>query len=327
MAGMCQLGPVGRSPRLSIAGLDWSVKRHRLRFCVGGRLLVEAATPAAFLEAPVETITASPAVLVGAIAAMPSYIEAAILPSVPVTDATLPQVAGAIVSCPSRHEHYMVDFTPGEAAYRARWNRKHRHELDRKKRRFAEATGNNHAFRVARTPSEVEAFLSGIARLAETTWQARLLHLQLETGKESRARYLEVAREGRARAYELDIDGRPVAFGWCDAAGDRLRYRFTGYDPEFSALSPGVILLDRMISDMFEDGSYRILDLGYGDAQYKREFANLSLHCASYFAFRDNYRNRALLAAYHYSNAVSDWMARCVDRAGLKTRLRQALRR
>lgn len=75
---------------------------------------------------------------------------------------------------------------------------------------------------------------------------------------------------------------------------DVLHYWFPGYDPKFSELSPGNILLNMMIEAAAGEGC-RAVHLGPGEYRYKLEFANASIPVTSGIVYGDSLSGRAAM--------------------------------
>ena len=75
------------------------------------------------------------------------------------------------------------------------------------------------------------------------------------------------------RLWFLELDGEPVAswYGW--RLGDRYSFYNGGFDPSRSKLSPGMVLLARVLESAFEEGA-RTFDFLLGDESYKGRFAD-----------------------------------------------------
>ena len=314
--------------RIEQGGVVWSLKPHRLRFVLGDRLIAAVPTPAAFLETPVERLGSDPAPLIASLDAMPRPVQALVLPShpLPAADWRPTQDRGALIAVSSRHAHSMIELDRGGQAYRAAMPKKRRHEIERKHRRFAEAVGQPAEVRLHRTPDEVARFFEYVTPLARATYQARLLKVGLPLDAAFRAHTREQAAADDIRAFTLDIAGQPAAFGFCRGEGARLSYQYTGYDPGHRALSLGVLLLDRMLDQLFAEGRFTAMDLGHGDAQYKREFATHSFDCATLLVYRNSLRNRALLGAHGAVDRMSERAIGAIEKAGLKQRIKRWMR-
>nr|MBX2835647.1 GNAT family N-acetyltransferase [Gammaproteobacteria bacterium] len=62
-----------------------------------------------------------------------------------------------------------------------------------------------------------------------------------------------------------------VEYAFCEK--HRLLFFQTGFDPEFKSLSPGHVLMSRMITDAIDQGVHEI-DLLKGDYPYKANYAS-----------------------------------------------------
>jgi len=73
----------------------------------------------------------------------------------------------------------------------------------------------------------------------------------------------------------------------------------TGFDPEFSKLSPGKLLLHHWIEDSFAQG-YREFDFMVGDETYKRHWATSTRPNYEFFIFKNTARSNLLKCYYTY---------------------------
>lgn len=105
---------------------------------------------------------------------------------------------------------------------------------------------------------------SGRHNILRTGWVAALLEELWEQ------------REGqwRARLVTLRVDGTPVAAEFGVFWNGIFHPWIAAYDPEFSAYSPGHLLVARLLEAMSPNDISRY-DLGLDDAAYKSEFANV----------------------------------------------------
>lgn len=94
--------------------------------------------------------------------------------------------------------------------------------------------------------------------------------------KQALSRFAEAAqRRGWLRLRLLEVDGAPVAafLGW--RVGDTFTFYQGGFDPEWSELSVGMVLLTRTIASAIEEGASEF-DMLLGDEAYKKRFQNQS---------------------------------------------------
>lgn len=81
------------------------------------------------------------------------------------------------------------------------------------------------------------------------------------------------ARKNQVRLYTLNVDGRAIASVYMLGKGQTRYFYQSGYDPEFSKQSPGLVLLARTIEDAFTEGASEY-DFLHGSEPYKFEWAN-----------------------------------------------------
>jgi len=83
-----------------------------------------------------------------------------------------------------------------------------------------------------------------------------------------------LARSGVARLYLLRTPAHAVAALYGFVAGDRFLYFQSGFDPAFTALSPGTVLLSNVVEDAIRLGLSRF-ELLRGDEAYKSRWTSL----------------------------------------------------
>ena len=116
----------------------------------------------------------------------------------------------------------------------------------------------------------------------------------------------------------LRVDGQPAALHLGMRSESVWHWWFPTYDPSLSRYSPGLILLLEMAAAAPGLG-LRVIDLGKGEARYKRSFANGALQVAEGVV-----ETPSLAAAVTHVRRVARGAAR---RTGLGPRLRGVVRR
>jgi len=81
------------------------------------------------------------------------------------------------------------------------------------------------------------------------------------------------AKLGMLDVAVLKIDGKPAAFQYNYHFEGNLYGLRMGFDPQFSRLGVGKVLMANVIEDSFARGD-KVLDLGIGDFRFKRQFRN-----------------------------------------------------
>ena len=139
----------------------------------------------------------------------------------------------------------VVSLDGGWEGYLARLDKKQRHELRRKLRR-AEESPDEVRLRIVSPSDDIEAQIeSFLALMALGADKARFLQPAM------RRYFLGLTRGaftcGCLHLAFLDVDGVPAAAYWSFDYNDRLWVYNSGLNPAFSALSPGWVLLGRLI--------------------------------------------------------------------------------
>ena len=151
--------------------------------------------------------------------------------------------------------------------YLATLTKKERHEVRRKVRRSEEAGET-----VLRDSSDPIADLETFVELHQKRWGADGLFPDTAGGRASRTFFRRLFElfglDDALRLSFLEVGGRRVAAGiWFQ--DDRRAYFFNaGVDPEAKAVSPGVVMVERFVRRMLEEGR-RELDFLRGDEGYK----------------------------------------------------------
>jgi CelD/BcsL family acetyltransferase involved in cellulose biosynthesis len=154
--------------------------------------------------------------------------------------------------------------------YLAGLSGKHRHELQRKIRRL---TREVPAARVAcaERPDEIERRFDDFLGLhrRSRTGKARFMDERMETF--FRRAVGTLAEHDGARLWLLDTPAGPIA-SFVTLEWDRTVGLYnSGFDPAQAALSPGLVLLARLIEDAIERGRERF-DFLRGEERYKYDF-------------------------------------------------------
>jgi CelD/BcsL family acetyltransferase involved in cellulose biosynthesis len=141
-------------------------------------------------------------------------------------------------------------------------------------RRFERRLAKDHEVRLRRTesPGELQADLGTVFDLHDRRWEGQT-SLSSETARAFHGDFAAAALErGWLRLWVLEVDGEPIAawYGW--RLGDRYAYYNSGFDPEHSALRPGLLLLAGVIRAALEEGAGEF-DFLLGDESYKFRFA------------------------------------------------------
>jgi CelD/BcsL family acetyltransferase involved in cellulose biosynthesis len=125
------------------------------------------------------------------------------------------------------------------------------------------------------TTETLETDLSRFFALHESRWQGGS-SLDSPNAREFLCAFARAAdRNGWLRLRLLEVDGTAVAafFGW--RLGGTFTFYQSGFDPSWSDLSVGIVLLTRTIRAAIEEGASEF-DMLLGTEDYKRRFQNAS---------------------------------------------------
>jgi CelD/BcsL family acetyltransferase involved in cellulose biosynthesis len=155
------------------------------------------------------------------------------------------------------------------AAYRARRKSSFKADLRRRHRRLGEQ--GEVRLDVRDGSQDLARLLAEGWELEASEWKDRL-GTAVAARAETRRFYAEVAgraaARGRLRLFFLRLDEAPIAFIFALQQGGVLYLMKGGFDPARGRMSPGQLLLERIIEQAFSTGLDRIELLG-GDEAYK----------------------------------------------------------
>jgi hypothetical protein len=146
--------------------------------------------------------------------------------------------------------------------------------------------------------SELEEIIRKVESIADKTYQ-RGLGVGFIDSPDALSRLRLKAEKGWLRVHILSLDGVPCAFWSWTLYKGVLHGDYTGYDPAYRGVSPGMFLLIRIIEELCGQGgedAVAAIDFGLGDARYKTELADQHWMDASFCLYAPNLRGVALNA-------------------------------
>jgi CelD/BcsL family acetyltransferase involved in cellulose biosynthesis len=148
-------------------------------------------------------------------------------------------------------------------------------EIHRKIRRF-DAAGRSEVV-VVSAVDECEAAMSDILQVESRSWKANV-SASLSGNPQLARLYatfaMRAARSGLLKSYVLYLDRRPVSYVFGVVVGNEYYAFKTSYDAAFRQLSPGIVVLNRVLRDAVDDGLTTV-DWGPGTGmRWKDEFSN-----------------------------------------------------
>jgi hypothetical protein len=217
--------------------------------------------------------------------------------------------------------HYLVRFPDNPLDYWKKFSGKTRNTLRRKAGKL------EHRLVRYTSPQEVPAFFEKAYQVSQTSWQTKRLGLRVGNDPQTCAVWSRVAALGGFRSYTLDHDGRPVAFVLGTCYNGFYRYEEVAYDQAYAQYSPGTVLLFKLIEDLIGCDPPRVLDFGFGEAEYKRLFATAEVRTGQVLLVRRALRPASALRLERLTARVSALAREGARRAGLLGLFRRLYRR
>lgn len=173
-----------------------------------------------------------------------------------------------------------------EEVYR-RMSSDRRIELRRRIRKLESHAAGKQRIVCYRFAREMDDLFRDIEHIAKKTYQ-RGLGAGFSDTDVVRQRLGLAARLGWLRANVLYLGDRPIAFWVGMLYGQTFVSEYMGYDPEFRRLSPGMVLIMRVIEGFCaraNGDNVRELDFGLGHAEYKAALCSKNWREGSVFIF------------------------------------------
>ena len=273
-----------RTSQLGGVGPDWKLQGLRL---AGGRILGNAES--AELQNSILKTAASYATKSSADFLLIEDLDE----STPLFDAVYDHSAHEcllFVTHDFQRRHY-IDFPATEAQY-ADSISNHSRKLFR---RALKKCPNAHLERITAV-NQIPDFLDTAHEISRHSWQSNQFGMRIRNDEKELRLLTSLAVNGLLRSYVFRIDGIPVAFAVGNQHGHSFRYEETAFNPEFRQFSPGRTMLQLIIEDLLRHDSPKTFDFGFGDAEYKQQFANRESRSGTLWLVPPGLRARLALA-------------------------------
>jgi CelD/BcsL family acetyltransferase involved in cellulose biosynthesis len=227
----------------------------------------------------------------------------------------MPAVAAAagIVFVRQRYTRYHTDLTIGFDTWLAGLSGNARSSLKRKRKKLAEVGEGALEVRCYRTAQELAEFHGLARRVAERTYQEKLLGAGLPSDVPFRAVMQGKGARGEAFGWLLFVGGSPIAYLYCPMSGGDVRYDYVGHDPGWGEWSPGSILHLEAFRTLFAEPTALRFDFTEGEGQHKRQFATGGTACVDLLLLRDSRGNRATVRALRAFDGMVERVKRARD--------------
>jgi hypothetical protein len=204
---------------------------------------------------------------------------------------------------PARLLHWKTSLPGSYEEFLRSLSKNTRHNVRRYQNRLVSKYGDRLSVKCFTEDSQIDQLFKDTVEVAEKTYQHGLGSTFVDdAGTRNRVK-LFVDRKLLA-AYVLYIDDKPCAF-WNGARYGKTFFTWTtGYDPSFQNDRLGLILLVRFIEALCKDQNVDVIDFGFGDAQYKQNFCNISWAEATTYIFAPRLYPTVVNALRNFTMAV-----------------------
>ncbi len=172
---------------------------------------------------------------------------------------------------------------------------------------------------------EVRNLIEDVEQVARSSYQ-RGLGVGFIDSAEMRDRLELKAQMGWLRSYVLYLRDRPAAFLVGDVNRSTFGVDYTGYDPEFTAYSPGTYLILKIIEDLARSGGISAFDFGPGDAEYKRVLSDHRWAEGAAYIFARSLKGMQLKSLRLLTGTIDYAARKILGRAQLLRRIKKSWR-
>jgi len=162
-----------------------------------------------------------------------------------------------------------------------------RSNVKRRAKKIQNDLGDKIEIKLYSTEEDFEKFIKDLEIIASKTYQ-RGLGAGFVDNNENRIRFKLFIKQHCLHIYILYIDGSPEAFWYGIEYKNIFFGEATAYNSKYHNYSLGIYLLMRGIDILCQNKQIEKIDFGFGDAVYKRDYANLNWEEASVIIFNSS---------------------------------------
>jgi CelD/BcsL family acetyltransferase involved in cellulose biosynthesis len=172
-----------------------------------------------------------------------------------------------------RMRHWTARVPESMDEFLAARSRERRKNVRRHARRLEEAYEGDVEVRLFRSPDQLGELYADCEHIHRSSYQ-HALGVGFSTDERERALTELGMEKGWFLGGLLYLEGEPVAYQLGNAYRGTYATSGTAFNPAHSELRPGTYVLTKVIEELCRDPSVSRLDFGFGDADYKRAFAD-----------------------------------------------------
>ena len=203
---------------------------------------------------------------------------------------------------------------------------KHRYNMRREQSAFDKQFPETRLI-CCKNQEDVSYFLEKSDNVRQASWKSLTFGFVPQNTQKNREKFLSLARHGWLRSYLLlSKDEEPLAF----VHG----YEYYGvyytqdmcFEQSYANFSPGKKCLYRMVQELLSHNPPRLIDFGFGSAEYKRIWGNVMIPSTSVYFVR-SIKGTFLVRMQKVINRFVLWCKRLLERWKVADRIRKILRR
>ncbi|PLW81524.1 GNAT family N-acetyltransferase [Kineobactrum sediminis] len=205
---------------------------------------------------------------------------------------------------------------------------KSRQDVKRSLRRFQNEYQGRFSLSVYSSASEVATFLDTVEPVSRRTYQGKLLGLAIDKKGHIGHKALQGAKLGYTLCLLLTVDDKPIAWRIGFLYQNVFYSHHIGFEPELRRFHPGVVMHLETIRYLSESHpEIDILDMLYGDNDFKRKVGNSTRQERNIYLFQKNLYGRFAWVLLRSCNFVSQKAGAALEYLGLKNTLRAVIRK
>jgi CelD/BcsL family acetyltransferase involved in cellulose biosynthesis len=224
-----------------------------------------------------------------------------------------------------RHLHWQIELPGSFDEYLASLSSRSRSNVRKQARKLESGAAGALEVRRYSGAADRDALFADVEAVAARTYQ-RGMGVGFRLDDVQRAVLELMLERDLTRAWVVALDGRPVAFEIGHRFGGVFFGEATGYDPDFASHRVGTYVQMRMVEDLCGDPLVGAIDFGYGDAEYKRTFANRHWDDADVLVVARRARPLAVSAVGSAAAALDRSLRGALGDSALAARLRRGRR-
>jgi CelD/BcsL family acetyltransferase involved in cellulose biosynthesis len=204
----------------------------------------------------------------------------------PIFQAAQPKISGLCRSHFNRVDiHRTMTVPESMDAFYQSCSKKHRANLRRYVRRIEEQYGERAVITRYFAEDQVDSFIEAASQVSAKTYQHGL-GCGLQNDDRTRDLMKNVASKGWLRGHVLFLDGEPCAFQYGVVYRGSYFLEQIGFDAKWKDLNVGTVLFLEALRDICSDsGGAKVIDFGFGEADYKRSYGDKCWTDAPFYLF------------------------------------------